>query len=94
MIQLIDKSERRGVRRLDAARDSELPMGDFKIRLDPMGNTPMKIYYVHLDEVPKFKSSSWRPPLYLTEQEQRIVENPHKAVLLLGRSGTGSKFMR
>lgn len=97
-IGLIDTAESRGGRRLMSetgiAHLRELSPQDpqeqsERIHLDPMGNTPLKIYYVHLEEIPKFKSLSWRPPLYLTDQEQEIVENPHGTVLLLGRSGTG-----
>lgn len=59
-----------------------------RILLDPMGDTPLKLYELHREDLSKLKTGSWQPPLYLTPEENMIVKK-EGTVLLLGRSGTG-----
>jgi len=60
----------------------------YEIVLDPLGNTPMKLFEVSSNAIDELASQSWTPRLRLTKEERDIVETKG-AVLLLGRSGTG-----
>jgi len=59
-----------------------------EVILDPAGNTPLHVFKVRFPELPQLEEGTWKPPMKLTAQEERIV-NKDGAVLLLGRSGTG-----
>jgi len=59
-----------------------------KVHLDPYGDVPLKTYMLRYDDIPRFASSQWMPPLHMTTEERLIVEK-NGTVLLLGRSGTG-----
>ena len=59
------------------------------ILADPFASTPLKVHTMHRDELSNFtSSSSWKPPLRLTQEERSCVQRKG-TVLLLGRSGTG-----
>jgi hypothetical protein len=57
-----------------------------QILLDPLGNVPMKLYNLDFEEIENNKD--WKPRLFLSTEEQEIVESKG-TVLVLGRSGTG-----
>lgn len=59
-----------------------------EVKLDPMSDTPLKLYALRYDDLNRMAASTWLPPLYLTTEERKIVET-EETVLLLGRSGTG-----
>jgi hypothetical protein len=59
-----------------------------RILLDPLGDTPLKLYKLHREDLNKLITGTWQPPLYLTPEENMIVKK-EGTVLLLGRSGTG-----
>ena len=98
LIGLIDDAESRSKRQLASAST----LSDFKrdyngedesadeerIMLDPLGDTPLKLYEIGIDEVKMLSDVKWKPRLYLTSRERQIVET-NGTVLLLGRSGTG-----
>jgi hypothetical protein len=52
--------------------------------LDALGNVPMKLYNVNLDDVDDITSTSWMPQMHLTQEERNVVE-AKGTVLLLGR---------
>jgi UvrD/REP helicase N-terminal domain len=58
------------------------------IVLDPLGNTPLKLYAVTSDRIQSLANASWTPPLRLTPEERLVVEATG-TTLVLGRSGTG-----
>lgn len=60
-----------------------------RILLDPLGDTPLKLYAINAGDLERMKHSNWIPKMLLTTQERKIVEKPG-TVLLLGRSGTGT----
>lgn len=57
--------------------------------LDPMGNSPLKIFTVHRHALPNMLASSTKLPLRLSKYE-KSVNATKGAVLLVGRSGTGA----
>lgn len=59
-----------------------------RVLLDPAGNTPLKLYELRFDEMDEIETKSWKPRLYLTDEERDIIETSG-TVLVLGRSGTG-----
>jgi hypothetical protein len=100
LMGLIDDAENRSSRQLTSA--STLPnihdeteakvvseqVEAERIMLDPLGDTPLKLYEVAPDEIEKLSDPTWKPRLHLTTREREVVETPG-TVLLLGRSGTG-----
>mmetsp|Transcript_30536 Transcript_30536/g.55247 ORF Transcript_30536/g.55247 Transcript_30536/m.55247 type:complete len:126 (-) Transcript_30536:107-484(-) len=56
--------------------------------LDPLSDTPLKLYEVSPEDIKKLHDVSWKPQLYLTSREREIVETSD-TVLVLERSGTG-----
>jgi hypothetical protein len=99
LMDLIDDAESRSSRQLTLA--SELPEMDDSvdgrncetaagehILLDPFGNTPLKLYAVHREDIRRLDDTAWKPPLHLTSREREIVETSG-TVLVFGRSGTG-----
>ena len=56
--------------------------------LDPLGDTPLKLYEVRPDDIEKLIDPTWKPRLCLTTKVREVVENAG-TVLLLGRPGTG-----
>ena len=100
LIRLIDDAESRSSRQLTSATvladigesHGESLVDDIseteRILLDPLGDTPLKLYEVRPDEIKKLKDPTWKPRLYLTTREREVVETSG-TVLLLGRSGTG-----
>jgi len=100
LMGLIDDAENRSSRQLTSASIlSELEDVDAqitevehpaaaKIMLDPLGDTPLKLYEVNTNEIEKMSDPTWKPRLYLTARERQVVETGG-TVLLLGRSGTG-----
>lgn len=59
-----------------------------EIMLDPLSDTPLKLYEVSPEDIKKLNDVSWKPQLYLTSREREIVETIG-TVLVLGRSGIG-----
>ena len=100
LMTLIDDAESRSSRQLTAASslseissgiDSTLTGDDIyedRIMLDPLGDTPLKLFEVNSDEIERLSDPSWKPRLFLTTREREVVETCG-TVLLLGRSGTG-----
>jgi hypothetical protein len=99
LIARIDDAESRSNRQLSSAatlpvfqQDEDTPGGQAvdldRILLDPLGDTPLKLYDLHREELSKLITKGWQPPLYLTPEENIIVKK-EGTVLLLGRSGTG-----
>lgn len=68
-----------------SAASSANSHSDFLI--NPLGNVPLKLYNVSMDNVEEISSESWTPRLHLTDEERNIVETKGTC-LLLGRSGT------
>ena len=58
------------------------------IKLDPIGNVPLKLYDISFESVDDIATDSWTPQMHLTRDEKEVVE-AKGTVLLLGRSGTG-----
>jgi hypothetical protein len=44
-----------------------------RILLDPLGDTPLKLYELHREDLNKLITGTWQPPLYLTREENMIV---------------------
>jgi hypothetical protein len=94
-MEKIDDAVSRSSRQMITTTASSLPefaadeddLAPNNVLLDPESDTPLKLYLVRYDDIPRL-NSSWRPPLYLTREERLIVEK-EGTVLLLGRSGTG-----
>jgi len=70
----------------DNANEHDLDADD--VLLDPDGDIPLKLFKIEYNDIPRFATSEWLPPLYLTTEERQIVDKPG-TILLLGRSGTG-----
>jgi len=99
LMKLIDESQRRGLRQrmsvpnFDPSQQT-LPTAhrfenENEVVLDPLGNVPLKIYEIRCDELEEaIVDDAWVPRLYLSKEEQNVVETKD-TVLLLGRSGTG-----
>jgi len=65
-----------------------ISLGEHTCLLDPIGNSPMKIYMASRDDLATIGISNRKLPLRLSSHEKRV--NSHEGtVLLLGRSGTG-----
>jgi hypothetical protein len=56
--------------------------------LDPLANSPLKIWEVQSGSIERLKEEGWEPKLRLTSMEEQVIESM-ETVLLLGRSGTG-----
>ncbi|KAJ1446663.1 hypothetical protein M885DRAFT_545628 [Pelagophyceae sp. CCMP2097] len=82
----------RAVRLINAA-DERVAAVDLRgaVLLDPLANTPLHCYRVAYDDLSRLAArGGWTPPLALTAEERRVVEDDGPtATLLLGRSGTG-----
>ena len=96
---LIDQADQRTGRQLSSASEiSELQeavnvgalsdAATSRVVLDPFGNIPLKLYELHQGEISKLHDITWKPQLYLTDEERQVVEQKG-TVLVLGRSGTG-----
>lgn len=59
-----------------------------EVKLDPIGNVPLKLYDMSFENVDDITDKSWAPRMHLTAEERAVVE-AKGTVLLLGRSGTG-----
>jgi hypothetical protein len=59
-----------------------------QVLLDPLANSPLKIWEVQSGNVQRLKEEGWEPKLRLTSKEEQVIESM-ETVLLLGRSGTG-----
>jgi len=91
LARLIDDSENRTNRQLEPMYlKHDSPESRRTIFLSPYGNTPLKVYTLHSDEIESITSPDWRPRLLLTDDQRDIVET-RGTVLILGRSGTGKK---
>ncbi|KAL3933996.1 MAG: hypothetical protein SGBAC_010158 [Bacillariaceae sp.] len=97
LMKLIEDSQNRKNRRLTSGDELVQDQDSLAARrntiereaiLNPLGNTPMKVYEVSLDDVNELASTSWVPKLRLTREEREVVETSG-TILLLGRSGTG-----
>ena len=42
--------------------------------LDPLSDTPLKLYEVAPEDIEKLNDVNWKPQLYLTSREREIVE--------------------
>jgi hypothetical protein len=76
-----------------AQQDDEQVSGRMMIErdqvfLDPLANSPLKIWEVGSRNVERLKEEGWEPKLRLTSTEEQVIESM-ETVLLLGRSGTG-----
>ena len=77
------------VKDVESESESEIfQMSEEDVLLDPMGNTPLKIFVTRRSELPLLSQSDWSPPLLLNRRERDVCEQ-EGTVLLLGRSGTG-----
>ena len=98
LMRLIDDSKNRSERQRVSINDVDQMKSDttdatimdenHEIFLDPLGNVPLKVYDVDIDEIESIKKQDWTPALHLTDEERQVVET-EGTVLLLGRSGTG-----
>ena len=100
LIGLIDDAESRSSRQLTSTtvlsgiREGTGESGDEeraeeeRLMLDPLGDTPLKLYEVRPDDIEKLIDPTWKPRLCLTTKVREVVESGG-TVLLLGRSGTG-----
>ncbi|CAJ1966167.1 unnamed protein product [Cylindrotheca closterium] len=98
LMKLIEDSQNRKNRRLTSGDELVHDKDSLAARrnviereaiLNPLGNTPMKVYEVSLEDVNDLASDKvWVPKLRLTREERDVVETGG-TVLLLGRSGTG-----
>jgi hypothetical protein len=93
--KLIDDSKNRASRQqlpdsfISEMQDGVVPQDEkIDVKLDPIGNTPLKLYDVAFDNVQSIVDDSWSPQMHLTPEERNVVE-AKGTVLLLGRSGTG-----
>jgi hypothetical protein len=59
-----------------------------EMMLDPLSDTPLKLYEVSPEDIKMLNDVSWKPQLYLTSREREIVVTSD-TVLVLERSGTG-----
>ena len=59
-----------------------------QVFLDPLANSPLKIWELQSGNVQRLKEEGWEPKLRLTSKEEQVIESM-ETVLLLGRSGTG-----
>jgi hypothetical protein len=59
-----------------------------QVLLDPLANSPLKIWEVQSRSIERLKEEDWEPKLRLTSTEEQVIESM-ETVLLLGRSGTG-----
>jgi len=93
LAKLIDDAKNRAARQqLPDSFISEMGNGispqKMEVKLDPIGNVPLKLYDVSFDNVNDIVEESWTPQMHLTPEERDVVETTG-TVLLLGRSGTG-----
>ena len=58
--------------------------------IDPNGNSPLKIYTARRHDLPAMLTSKSKLPLRLSRKE-RSINDTLGTVLLVGRSGTGTK---
>ena len=59
-----------------------------QVLLDPLANSPLKIWEVQSGSIERLKEEGWEPKLRLTSTEEQVIDSM-ETVLLLGRSGTG-----
>jgi hypothetical protein len=59
-----------------------------QVLLDPLANSPLKIWEVQSGSIERLKEEGWEPKLRLTSTEEQVIESM-ETVLLLGRSSTG-----
>jgi hypothetical protein len=93
LMSLIDDAESRSKRQLvDASKLSDIEKTsniddesatEEEIMLDPLSDTPLKLYEVSPEDIKKLNDVSWKPQLYLTSEEREIVETSG-TVLVLG----------
>eukprot|EP00934_Nitzschia_sp_Nitz4_P003879 Nitzschia sp. Nitz4//scaffold167_size49223//10984//18384//NITZ4_007032-RA/size49223-processed-gene-0.31-mRNA-1//-1//CDS//3329538266//3869//frame0 len=97
LMRLIDDCESRSSRQrisVDTLTNNDRAAGEINgvtnhaVRLNPLGNVPMKVYSMQYEDLHQIMDASWTPRLYLSTEERSIVES-RGTVLLLGRSGTG-----
>ena len=98
LMRLIDDSKSRSQRQRvsindmdemrDACHNNANTKDEDEIFLDPLGNVPLKVYDISINDIEDIKKRDWTPALHLTEEERKVVET-EGTVLLLGRSGTG-----
>jgi len=101
LMRLIDDSKNRSTRQrvsmndMNEFDDGSLTMNgddnsedEHEIFLDPLGNVPLKVYDIGINDIEEIKQKNWTPALHLTDEERKVVET-EGTVLLLGRSGTG-----
>ena len=59
-----------------------------QVFLDPLANSPLKIWELQSGSIERLKEEGWELKLRLTSTEEQVIESM-ETVLLLGRSGTG-----
>ncbi len=70
------------------AHEERMIIEEDQVLLDPLANSPLKIWEVQSGNVQRLKEEGWEPKLRLTSKEEQVIESM-ETVLLLGRSGTG-----
>jgi hypothetical protein len=73
---------------VDRVGDDVMVLSKDTTLLDPVGNSPLKIYMASRFELPEIQNKKTRMPLRLSTHEKE-VNGQGGTVLLLGRSGTG-----
>jgi hypothetical protein len=54
-----------------------------QVLLDPLANSPLKIWVVQSGSIERLKEEGWKPKLRLTSTEEQVIESM-ETVLLLG----------
>ena len=101
LVRLIDEAESRTNRRrlisasclfeIPSNKQADVSMLHFesnRVLLDPLGDIPLKMHQLEVNEISKLAINDWQPPMHLTAEERNCVEKLG-TVMLLGRSGTG-----
>ena len=94
LAKLIDDAKNRAERQqlpnsfISEVNDASLHENKIDIKLDPIGNVPLKLYDIGFEGVDDIVTDSWTPQMHLTPDEEEVVK-AKGTVLLLGRSGTG-----
>lgn len=97
LLKLIEEAENRSRRQVIHSQELAVASKLYEksphpLLPDPLGDTPLKVHALELQELPKMAKSHWKPRLVLTPEERRCVEKKG-TVLLLGRSGTGVRSL-